>query len=100
MLVPSNMSLFNNTTKILCKYDPNKREKLSSTNLAEPFIHALPFWFLTACLVICTRQSGAVVILGIFWILQMDFREVIYTTSGLQGRLRSLKSHQKVNLLC
>lgn len=33
MLVPSSMSLFNNATKILCRYYSNKREKRSSTNL-------------------------------------------------------------------
>lgn len=54
MLVPSNMSLFNNTTKISCRYDSYKREKTSSTDLAD----AVPFWFLTAFLIISMRQKG------------------------------------------
>lgn len=73
MIVTSNRSLFNNLAKILCRYDSNEREKPSSTNLAELFIYAVPFQFLTACLVFSTGERGAVVLHGFFWILELQF---------------------------
>lgn len=79
MIVTSNRSLFNNLAKILCRYDSNEREKPSSTNLAELFIYAVPFQFLTACLVFSTGERGAVVLHGFFRTMQMDFGAVVYT---------------------
>ena len=99
MLVPSNLWLFNKATKILCRYDSNKK----STFQHQPgrtFYPCCPL--LVPYSLSCHQhktERGAVVIPGIFWIMQMDFREVIYTTSGLQGRSRSLKLHHKANLL-
>lgn len=48
---------------------------------------------LQSVLSLAQGRKGAVVLYGFFWIMLMDFR----ATSMLQGRLRTWKSHYKVN---
>lgn len=76
-IVPRNIWLFNTTTKILPRYHSDKRQKPSSTNRQN--ILSMQS-FMVPYHLHCPKQKtkrGPVVMLWIFWIIQMDFRELI-----------------------
>lgn len=73
MVVPRTLWLYNNTAKILCRYGSNNER----SRLAAAWQNLLSTLSPSGSLQPVLSLAQVVITLGIFWIRQMDFREVI-----------------------